>query len=296
MAPVSHRPQAGQRTHPLRSAVSAPGGDPTAADALAVAVTANARRPGAFSSRPARGGGSGWGGWRAAALVGLALGLPAAGLAADPREIARGRQIVQGAELAPDLACAKCHGELGQGKPEERAPRLARQPRLYLEKQLADFAAGTRRSDRMAPVARALDAAQRSAVAAYFAALQDVPHPPQPAGDPRLIQRGGVLSAIGDDARAIRPCELCHADAGVGIAPSFPYLAGQDAGYTAAQLRAWRAGSRRNDPLDVMAEIAKALNEDEIAALALYFARVRAPAAVVSSPIPEEPIPPPPVQ
>jgi cytochrome c553 len=45
-----------------------------------------------------------------------------------------------------------------------------------------------------------------------------------------------------------------------------------------------------------MAEIAKALNEDEIAALALYFARVRAPATVVSSPIPEEPIPPPPVR
>ena len=45
-----------------------------------------------------------------------------------------------------------------------------------------------------------------------------------------------------------------------------------------------------------MAEIAKALNEDEIDALALYFARVRPPAAVVSSPIPEEPIPPPPAQ
>jgi cytochrome c553 len=105
-----------------------------------------------------------------------------------------------------------------------------------------------------------------------------------------------VLSALGDDARDIRPCELCHADAGVGIAPSFPYLAGQEADYTVAQLQAWRAGTRRNDPLDVMADIAKALTVEEIAALGLYFARIRPATDVVASPIPEEPIPPPPAQ
>ena len=216
--------------------------------------------------------------------------------AADPREIARGREIVEGGGVAAELACARCHGLAGAGKPAEGAPRLAGQPQLYLAKQLADFAAGTRQSAKMAPVARALSAAQRAAVAAYFASLHGVPYPPLPTGDPALIQRGGVLSALGDDARAIRSCELCHADAGVGIGPSFPYLAGQYAEYTAAQLQAWRDGRRRNDPLDVMAEIAEALTADEITALALYFARVRPPPAVVSSPVPEEPIPPPPVQ
>jgi cytochrome c553 len=223
----------------------------------------------------------------------LVLAASAAG-AADPREVARGRRIALGAELAPELACARCHGQDGAGKPAEGAPRLAGQPQLYLAKQLADFAAGTRRSARMAPVARALDAGQRSAAAAYFASLAAVPYPPLPTGDPAAIQEGGVLSARGDEPRGIRPCELCHADAGVGIAPSFPYLAGQAAAYTAAQLQAWRAGRRRNDPLGVMAEIARALTEGEIAALALYFARVRPPATVVASPEPEEPIPPPP--
>jgi cytochrome c553 len=229
-------------------------------------------------------------------LAGLALVAAAPASAADPRIVALGREIVGGAGLPPDFACARCHGVQGQGKPEEGAPRLAGQPQLYLEKQLRDFAAGTRQSDKMQPVARALDPAQRLAVAAYFAALHDVPYPPAPEGAPAVIQDGGVLSAIGDDAREIRPCELCHADAGVGIAPGFPYLAGQYAAYTAEQLRAWREGRRRNDPLDVMAEIARALREDEIEALALYFARIRPPAAVVSSPIPEAPIPPPPVQ
>ena len=234
--------------------------------------------------------------WPALLLAGLALATSTPDLAAGPREVARGRQIVAGAELAPDLACEKCHGVLGRGRPEEGAPRLAAQPQLYLEKQLRDFAEGTRQSAKMEPVARALDAAQRTAVAAYFASLHDVPYPPAPDGAPAAIQHGGVLSAIGDDARDIRPCELCHADAGVGIAPGFPYLAGQYADYTAEQLRAWREGRRRNDPLDVMAEIAKALHEDEIDALALYFARIRPPADVVSSPVPEEPIPPPPAQ
>ena len=95
-------------------------------------------------------------------------------------------------------------------------------------------------------------------------------------------------------AREIRACEICHADAGVGIAPSFPYLAGQYADYTERQLLQWKAGDRRNDPLNVMAEIAERLEDEEIRALALYFARVRPPPAVLSSPIPAEPIPPPP--
>jgi cytochrome c553 len=226
----------------------------------------------------------------------LTVALTSPTLAADPRLVAQGRAIAQGAGLAEDRACTRCHGLDGAGKPAEGAPRLAGQPALYLEKQLADFAAGTRRSAKMAPVARALDQGHRSAVAAWYASLYRTPYPPQPTGDPARIQHGGVLSAQGDDRRAIRPCELCHADAGVGIGPSFPYLAGQGADYTAAQLQALRQGTRRNDPLDVMAEIAKALTEDEIAALALDFARVRPPPAIVASPEPEEPIPPPPVQ
>jgi cytochrome c553 len=151
-----------------------------------------------------------------------------------------------------------------------------------------------RSSSTISPVARALSEKQRAAVAAYFASLYAIPYPTPPYGDPELVQQGGVLSAIGDEARGIRACELCHADAGVGIAPSFPFLAGQYADYTARQLLSWKDGHRRNDPLEVMAEIARRLDEREIEALGLYFARVRPPPADLSSPIPAEPIPPPP--
>jgi cytochrome c553 len=212
----------------------------------------------------------------------------------DPRVVDMGREIVHGAGVPPDFACQRCHGAEGQGKPSEGAPRLAGQPRFYLEKQLREFAEGTRRSEKMAPVARALTAEQREAAAAYYASLQAVPYPDTPYGDPALVQQGGILSAIGDADREIGACEICHADAGVGIAPSFPYLAGQYADYTERQLRSWKERERSNDPLDVMAEIAERLSDEEIRAVALYFARVRPPPEDLSSPIPAEPIPPPP--
>jgi cytochrome c553 len=221
----------------------------------------------------------------------LAIVSPAA---AGPREVALGRQIAEGALLPEEMTCARCHGALGIGRQQDQTPRLAGQPRFYLHKQLDDFAAGVRVSEKMTPVARALTPAQREAVASYYASLYAIPYPEAPYGDPSLVQRGGVLSAIGDPRRDIRACEICHADAGVGIAPSFPYLAGQYAYYTERQLLRWKAGVRRNDPLGVMAEIAQRLEDEEIAALALYFARVRPPPAALSSPIPQEPIPPPP--
>ena len=248
-------------------------------------------------SRSPRGGagGKGWDMvWLWAALVvawPLAVVSP---LSAGPREVALGRQIAEGALLPQEKTCSECHGVLGIGRPQEETPRLAGQPRFYLNKQLDDFASGARFSAKMTPVARALTPAQRAAVAAYYASLHVIPYPEAPYGDPILVQKGGVLSAIGDLESEVRACEICHADAGVGIAPSFPYLAGQYAYYTERQLLLWKAGIRRNDPLEVMAEIAERLDEEEIAALALYFARIRPPPAALSSPVPEEPIPPPP--
>jgi len=227
-------------------------------------------------------------------LIAVAFVVMAHAHAADPRAVQLGRQIAEGAVLPPEKTCARCHGVLGIGRPQQETPRLAGQPRLYLHKQLDDFASGTRFSAKMTPVARALTPVQREAVAAYYASLYAIPYPKAPYGDPSLVQEGGVLSAIGDLARDLRACEICHADAGLGIAPSYPYLAGQYADYTEKQLLLWKAGVRRNDPLDVMSDIALRLDEQEIRALALYFARVRPPPAALSSPIPAEPIPPPP--
>ena len=226
----------------------------------------------------------------AAALVALGvLAWGASGVTAAPADVADGRSIVLGETVGRELTCARCHGERGTGDATEGIPRLAAQSRFYLRKQLEDFASGARPSETMAPIARALTPDRWEDVAAYFESLEDAPYPPQSPADPVALQRGGVLSAIGDLERNVRACEVCHADAGVGFPPSFPYLAGQHAGYTERQLLLWKRGIRDNDPLDVMGEIARVLSEEEIRALAVYFARLRPPLDSINRPIPVEP-------
>lgn len=205
---------------------------------------------------------------------------------ATPEAIEEGRRI---ALHAPDdIRCARCHGKLGQGDSSAGHPRLTKQSRFYLRKQLEDFASGERPSEDMAPIARTLTEDQWEAVAAYYASIRDAPYPPRPEGDLRLLQQGGALSAIGSVERNIRACALCHADAGTGIPPSYPYLAGQFADYTERQLQLWKQGLRRNDPLEVMADIAKKLSDEEIRGLALYFARAQLPADRINDLTPAE--------
>ena len=72
--------------------------------------------------------------------------------------------------------------------------------------------------------------------------------------------------------RNIPECVACHGPAGMGVGASFPPLAGQSAQYLGAQLNAWRQGTRKNDPNDLMGHIARAMSDDEVQAVAGYFA------------------------
>lgn len=205
---------------------------------------------------------------------------------ATQKEVENGRRIaLQGPK---EVRCARCHGKLGQGDGPGGHPRIANQSRFYLQKQLEDFASEARPSEEMTPVAKALTEAQRAAVAAYYASIRKAPYPPRPRGEPWLLQQGGVLSAIGSAKRSIKACNLCHASAGTGIPPSYPYLAGQFANYTERQLQLWKQGLRRNDPLELMADIAEKLSDEEIRGLALYFARVRVPSEQINDLTPAE--------
>ncbi len=228
----------------------------------------------------------------AAAIVAVGCWSGAAVAQVDPAVVAAGRSIVQGQTVPAARSCGRCHGVDGAGNADIDAPRIAGQSWFYLAKQLADFAAGVRPSEVMEPVARALTPDQRLAAAAYFASLHDTPWPPQPpVDDPLLLQAGGALSGIGAPERGVRACIVCHADAGKGLPPSFPYLAGQHVGYLEREMLLWKEGRRRNDPLGVMAEIARAMTVDEIRAVAIYFARARPPLESISRAEPIDPIP-----
>ena len=111
----------------------------------------------------------------AAALVLLGAAAMSPAGATDPAAIAaRGGNGV--------AACAGCHGSDGGG--QAAFPRLAGLDAAYLRKQLDDFAAGRRRNAVMQPIASALAAADRSAMAEYYAGLpaRARPSPPATAG------------------------------------------------------------------------------------------------------------------
>ena len=181
--------------------------------------------------------------------------------------------IAHGVGTAP--ACATCHGAAGQGNPAIGAPALAGDGAAYLRAQLRHFAAGTRINPIMQPIAHALTPAEQAAVAASFAAMPaPVPHPVAAAANPL----GARLARRGSWAIGLPGCEQCHGPDGIGVAPHFPHLAGLTAKYIAAQLAAFRAGTRPGGPQGLMARVANKLTPPERAAIAAYFGAESGPA------------------
>lgn len=78
-------------------------------------------------------------------------------------------------------------------------------------------------------------------------------------------QEGNATAPADVDVGA---CQSCHGSDGVSRNPNVPNLAGQQAGYLAAQLRAFKAGTRRNE---LMQSIASQLSDAQIDVLAQYW-------------------------
>ena len=169
------------------------------------------------------------------------------------------------------MKCMACHGRMGEGGGV--APRLAGLPWSYLADQLVAYRKGTRESAVMTQVASGLTAEEIHAVTAWYATREPTASEPQQDASTRVLETGGALAQSGLRAtgETITACTMCHgetAQAGAAVPP----LAGQSAGYIAKQLNAWQEGTRRNDPLNVMAEIAEQLTSEEIEAVAAYYA------------------------
>ena len=176
--------------------------------------------------------------------------------------------------------CMACHGVDGAGQADAGNPRLAGLDAAYLQKQLDDFASGSRASAVMKPSASALSASERHAMALYYSKLQPPAALDKPAGPmPPADSVGAILATRGDWAREVPGCVQCHGPGGVGVGAHFPPLAGQPATYIAAQLRAWQQGTRHNDPLQLMQHVATALTAQEVQAVSAWFAAQPLPAA-----------------
>ncbi len=69
-------------------------------------------------------------------------------------------------------------------------------------------------------------------------------------------------------------CAACHGDKGWSKNPMYPSLAGQYADYLETALKAYKSGARKNP---VMAGMAAPLSDQDIKALAGYFAAQKGP-------------------
>jgi cytochrome c553 len=83
------------------------------------------------------------------------------------------------------------------------------------------------------------------------------------------------IDAVTRDAAqhvAVMTCANCHGPQGRSFAPKFPALAGQHAGYLAAQLKAFKAQTRGDpDALAYMWGMSAPLDDEMIDALAAYY-------------------------
>lgn len=69
-------------------------------------------------------------------------------------------------------------------------------------------------------------------------------------------------------------CIACHGANGMGIAPTYPNLAGQNAPYMVAQLKAFKSGERKGAQSAIMAPMASGLSDQDMEDISAYFAEM----------------------
>ncbi|MCA1439536.1 c-type cytochrome [Ensifer sp. IC4062] len=164
--------------------------------------------------------------------------------------------------------CTRCHGVDGRGR-STATPVIASQKESYLLRSLEAYAEDRRPGGVMAVAARAVDGRHWRSLAAHFAALP--PPPVRAEAATALVQAGKELALEGDALRRIPACLVCHASQDRN--PAFPSLAGQPVPYVEQQLRLFRDGLRGDTGYGrLMREVARQLSDNDIAALAEYFA------------------------
>lgn len=172
------------------------------------------------------------------------------------------------------VTCVACHQADGSGMNipgGESWPRLTGLDRDYLVAQLKAFKDGSRSNASMLAFASMLNDEQMVDVASYYASLP-VKAITAPVADEAVMLQGEKLATQGDWGRYIVACTTCHGIDNQGNGAIFPALAGQHPGYIAQQIKAWQDGTRKNDPQELMATIAKRMNENDIAAVSAWLA------------------------
>lgn len=88
-----------------------------------------------------------------------------------------------------------------------------------------------------------------------------------------LLDLGRLVAMEGLPTRKLPACESCHSDAERAKNPNYPRLVGQPAWYLSTHLQLWKHRQRGGGPYaHLMAKIAPHLTDEQIEALALWYA------------------------
>ena len=173
----------------------------------------------------------------------------------------------RGEALAKESKCAKCHGDAGVSDDPEDV-NIAGMRASYIYKQLKDYQDKNRDDKDMYKKTRNLDEQQMADLAVWFASQEPAPVAEDRNTDPAILR----LVYHGDPRRLLKACASCHGRDGRGGQFDHPALAGQYPEYLVYTLTEFKEEDRTNDIYSRMRHIAAALTEEEIEALAGYYA------------------------
>lgn len=195
------------------------------------------------------------------AVFGLLLGMNGPAMAAG--DAAAGE-----AKAAP---CFGCHMPDGNSVVDQ-FPKIAGQNEAYIVKQLNEFKAMKRKNDIMLGMAAALTEQDMADLAAFFASKTAT----VAVADDSKVALGKEVYRGGNMVAGVPACMGCHGPTGAGnAAAAYPSLGGQHAAYTLAQLKAFREGTRDNDPAQMMQNVVARMSNEEIEAVANYIATLK---------------------
>ena len=171
-------------------------------------------------------------------------------------------------------SCTYCH-RYPVPEYNDMAPRLYGQTSAYLMAQIDNFKQHKRddkpNADTMWAVADSLDDMYVPYVADVFSKTL-VNYPPLHNPNVKLANQGKEIYYNGVPAKNILACFYCHGADAMGNL-GFPRLAGQWKDYIIGQFGSWKKGYRSDT--QPMPDIAKALNNDEINALAEFLSTLK---------------------
>ena len=204
-----------------------------------------------------------------AVLVTLANAEPSSAVAFDlpTIKLLRSADPVSGEALAKEGKCSKCHGDTGVSDDPDDV-NIAGMSSSYLFKQLKDYQDKKRKDKDMYKKVKNLDDSQLADLAAWFATQEAG----KPSPDRSMTAEVRKLIEHGDPERLLKACSACHGRKGQGGQFDHPSLTGQNKTYLVDSMTAFQDEDRTNDIYSRMRYVSEVLTEEEIEALADYYA------------------------